>query len=78
MMKWPYIQSSAMDVSTAGARKALERFKALDVELATIGAKRKPIVMMVHDEAEIEIDCPKGREREAMAILRKHFPQDLP
>jgi len=74
MIKWPYIQSSAMDISTAGARKALERFEALDTELATIGATRRPIVMAVHDEARIEIDCPKGRESEARAILDKHFP----
>lgn len=76
MIRWPYIQSSAMDVlgTRRGAVKALQRFEALDAELAKIGARRKPGCLQVHDEMNIEIDCPKGHEYEARLILAKYFP----
>lgn len=74
MIKWPYIQSSAMDVSRDGAAKALARFDALRAELATIGATLKPIVAMTHDDVHLEVDCPKGHEYEARVIMNKYFP----
>lgn len=74
MMRWPYIQSSAQDL--VNPKKALERFNALDVDLATIGAKRRPFTLMVHDEMRIEVDCPVGREAEAQAMIDKHFPSE--
>jgi hypothetical protein len=64
-----------MDISAAGTHAALKRFEALEADLATIGAKVKQPVLMVHDEARIEIDCPKGCEVEAYAMLEKHFPR---
>lgn len=70
MMKFHYFQACASD-SVADGRK---RFDAIEAELATIGAKVRWPIMMVHDDARIEIDCPVGREAEAAAILNKHFP----
>ncbi len=74
VMKFHYIQSSAADVS--GRSNARARFDALEAELATIGAKVKWPIVMTHDDARIEIDCPEGHEAEATAILNKHFPSE--
>jgi hypothetical protein len=71
MMKFHYIQSSLADVDTSRTRK---RFDELTTELATIGATVQWPIVMTHDDARIEIDCPQGRETEATAILNKHFP----
>jgi len=70
-MKFHYIQSSVANIDTPSARK---RFDALTTELAAIGASIEWPIMMTHDDARIEIDCPQGREAEATAILNKHFP----
>ncbi len=71
MMKFHYIQSCISDANVANPRK---RFDELEAELATIGAKVHWPVVMLHDDARIEIDCPVGREAEAAVILNKHFP----
>jgi hypothetical protein len=70
-MKFHYFQSSATDITS----NAFERFDALEAELATIDATVKFPILAIHDEAWIEINCPKGREAEAAVILNKHFPQ---
>ena len=72
-MKFHYIQSSAADVSNG--KNARKRFDELTAALAEIGATVKWPVMMVHDEARIEIECPQGREAEAEAILNRIFPR---
>lgn len=72
MLKFHYIQSSAADV--IGRSNMRERLDALEAELATIGAKVCWPIMMVHDDARLEIDCPTERQSEATEILNKHFP----
>lgn len=72
MLKFHYIQSSAAD--SIGRSNIRERFDALEAELAAIGAKLRWPIMMVHDDARLEIDCPADRQTEATEILNKHFP----
>jgi len=72
MMKFHYVQSSAADV--VGRSNMRERLDALEAELAMINATVKWPIVMTHDDARIEIDCPQGREAEAATILNKHFP----
>jgi len=67
-----HMQSSAADCGTG--RHAFDRFKALEADLAVIGAKPH-VVGVTHDDVHIEIDCPIGREAEARALLDKHFPR---
>jgi hypothetical protein len=73
MMRFHHFQANAADV--VKSPDAFKRFDALEAELATIGATVKLPILMVHDEACIEIDCPEGREAEAATILNKHFPR---
>lgn len=74
--RWPFIQSSSADV--IGANKAHERFTSLEAELATIGAKIRAPVLMVHDEVRFDVEVPSGLEAQAAAITDKYFPNPNP